>query len=132
MQIEYLDHLPDDLTLEAADFFHGWKTAPDSAWFRTILNAAWAVEVAVRQGRVIGFINAISDGVATAFIPWLEVIEKERGRGIGSVLLERMRTRLEGFYSTDLVCDADVLPFYTQRGWITLSAAGMRTPEAFH
>ncbi|MGH3427694.1 MAG: GNAT family N-acetyltransferase, partial [Terriglobales bacterium] len=45
------------------------------------------MEIAVEADRVVGFVNAISDGIATAFIPWLEVVPHRQGRGIGAALM---------------------------------------------
>ncbi len=33
------------------------------------------------SGRVAGLVNTISDGVLTAFIPWLEVLPDYQGHG---------------------------------------------------
>ena len=41
-------------------------------------------------GAVIGFINAVSDGVLSAYIPLLEVLPEYRGRGIGRALVKQM------------------------------------------
>jgi ribosomal protein S18 acetylase RimI-like enzyme len=47
---------------------------------------------------VVGFINAISDGLATAFLPWLEVLPDYQGRGIGRELTKRMLAELADLY----------------------------------
>ena len=39
-----------------------------------------------------------------------------RGRGIGSELMRRMLTELNGLYMVDLTCDEDVRPFYERLG----------------
>jgi len=40
--------------------------------------------------KVVGFINAVSDGVLTAYIPLLEVLEKYQGMGISGKLTKLM------------------------------------------
>jgi GNAT superfamily N-acetyltransferase len=46
-------------------------------------------------GRTLGFTIAISDGVLTALLPWLEVLPDYQGRGIGTQLFSRMLTELD-------------------------------------
>ena len=67
-------------------------------------------------GQVVGFINAISDGVLTAYIPLLEVLPAYQGQGIGATLVTRLLARLDHLYMVDLLCDADVQPFYARLG----------------
>ncbi len=81
-------------------------------------------------GRVVGFVNAISDGVLTAFVPWLEVLPGHRGRGIGSELIRRMLADLGDLYSVDLTCDDELAPFYAARGMLPLRGMGIRNPPA--
>ena len=66
--------------------------------------------------RVVGYITAISDGVSCAYIPHLEVLESQRGHGIGSELVRRMLEKLQHLYMIDLMCDPDLQPFYARLG----------------
>jgi len=61
---------------------------------------------------VAGFITAISDGVLSAYIPFLEVLPEYKNRGIGKELVRRMLLKLKKAYMIDLVCDADLQKFY--------------------
>jgi GNAT superfamily N-acetyltransferase len=76
--------------------------------------------------RIVGFINVISDGVLTAYIPLLEARPEYRGRGIGSELVRRMIARLQGFYMIDLVCDRELESFYARFGLGPASAMAYR------
>lgn len=51
--------------------------------------------LAVEDGQVVGFVNAISDGGLTAYIPLLEVRREWRGRGIASQLVNRLLEQLD-------------------------------------
>jgi GNAT superfamily N-acetyltransferase len=125
--IEYHSDLP-DAQFAAADFFEGWPARPDDDRFAAALRGSYAVEVAVDEGRVIGFVNAISDGVATAFIPWLEVRPAYRGQGVGRELMLRMLQRLSHVYSIDLVCDPELVPYYRRLGLAEIAGMGLRSP----
>ncbi|MEZ4626440.1 MAG: GNAT family N-acetyltransferase [Thermomicrobiales bacterium] len=69
------------------------------------------------DGRVVGFITAISDGVLSAYIPLLEVLPEWQHRGIGSDLVQRMLDQLEPLYMIDLCCDDEMMPFYDRFGF---------------
>ncbi len=97
-------------------FFVGWASPPDPATHLQVLRASHAVWLAVDEGRCVGFINAISDGLLHAYIPLLEVLPDWQGRGIGSELTRRMLETLAPLYAIDIVCDADVVPFYERLG----------------
>lgn len=99
-------------------FFVGWPNPPSPERHLAILRRSDAVVLAVDEasGQVVGFINALSDGVLSAFIPLLEVLPDYQGRGIGSELVQRLLAQLEGLYAVDLLCDAEVQPFYARLG----------------
>jgi ribosomal protein S18 acetylase RimI-like enzyme len=99
-------------------FFVGWPNPPSPETHLDILQHSDAVVLAVDEqtGRVVGFINALSDGVLSAFIPLLEVLPAYQGRGIGSELVRRMVALLGNLYAVDVMCDTDVQPFYARLG----------------
>lgn len=99
-------------------FFNGWPNPPAPPTHLRILQGSAAVVLAIddSSGQVVGCINAISDGFHSAFIPNLEVLPDYQGQGIGSELVRRMLTQLEDYYAIDLMCDADLQPFYERIG----------------
>ncbi|HEV7896357.1 MAG TPA: GNAT family N-acetyltransferase [Planosporangium sp.] len=111
------------------DFFEGWPSPPTQVTFRDALRGSYAVEFAIAGERVIGFVNALSDGVAAAFIPWLEVMPEYRGRGVGAKLMRRMLDRLGHLYSVDLLCDPPLVKYYQRFGLEPIQGMGMRTPR---
>lgn len=109
-------------------FFVGWPAQPSPQRHLEILRGSDHVVIAREDhdGRVIGFITAISDGVLSAFIPLLEVLPEFQGRGIGSELVRRMLAELEEFSMVDLVCDPELEPFYRRFEMMLLAGMSLR------
>ncbi len=108
---------PDDL----AGFFVGWPNPPSPETHLRLLRGSGAVVLArdgepERDGHVVGFITAITDGVLAAYIPLLEVLPEYQQQGIGGELVRRMLERLADYYMVDLLCDADLQPYYERFG----------------
>jgi ribosomal protein S18 acetylase RimI-like enzyme len=108
-------------------FFVGWPKPPSSETHLRMLQQAYRVVLAVddQTNRVVGFVNAISDGVLSAYIPLLEVLPEYQMQGIGDELIRRMLWLLDGLYMVDLICDRRLQPFYEQLGMVR--ATGMMT-----
>jgi len=113
-------------------FFEGWPRVPSAERFLRILDGSHAVVLAREGdgGRVVGFVNAISDGELAAHIPLLEVLPEYRQRGIGTELVRRMLDKLNGFAMVDLTCDAELVPYYERFGMLPVSGMVMRDPAA--
>lgn len=99
-------------------FFNGWPSPPSPQTHLRMLEGSSHVVLAIDPvaGRVVGFINAVSDRFFAASIPLLEVLPGYRGRGIGRELVRRMLVELADFYSIDLACDPSLQPFYERVG----------------
>jgi len=99
-------------------FFIRWPKPPSSETHLRLLQQAYRVVLAVddQTNRVVGFINAISDGVLSAYIPLLEVLPEYQMQGIGDELMKRMLKLLDNLYMIDLTCDRRLQPFYEQMG----------------
>jgi len=67
---------------------NGWgPRVQDPDVFRQTLERSQVVLVAVDEGRVVGFLRAISDGLFNGYISMVVVAASHRGRGIGSALV---------------------------------------------
>ena len=130
MTIRYATSL-DGLTADdlAGGFWVGWPAPPTTAMHLAMLGGSEAFVLAVDDevppgtpGRVIGFVNAIGDGVLAASVPCLEVLPAWQGQGIGSELVRRLLDALGPRYMVDLVCDEDVVPFYERLGFMPYRA----------
>jgi GNAT superfamily N-acetyltransferase len=99
-------------------FFEGWPSPPKPDRHLEILRGSYRVVLAREPGdpRVIGFVNALSDGVLYAFVPLLEVLPAHRRRGVGAELVRCLFEELSDLYAIDLLCDAELVPFYARFG----------------
>ncbi|WP_201776199.1 GNAT family N-acetyltransferase [Streptacidiphilus melanogenes] len=127
----------DTAALDTSDlqgFFVGWPSPPSPARHLAVLRGSHLAVLARDSGtgRVVGFVNLISDGVLTAFVPWLEVLPEYHGQGIGSELVRRVlaAAEAEGLYSVDLACDPGLRPYYERLGMRPLQAMGVRNYDA--
>ena len=111
-------------------FFDGWPNPPTPETHLRILQGSAFILLALDGDQVVGFITAISDGVSAAYIPHLEVLKAHRRQGIGTELVRRMLAQLRHLYMVDLVCDADVQPFYQRLGMRPYHAMIGRNYEA--
>jgi len=118
MNIEYRKDMSGITEDMLAGFFVGWPSSPSPATHLKILQSSYRCYVALdkNSGKVIGFINAISDGILSAYIPLLEVLEPYKGKGIGSELVRLMLDELDGFYMVDICHDAELGSFYAKFG----------------
>lgn len=108
--------------------FAGWPHPPTAQQLIDVMDNSYARVWAFSDGRVIGYVNALSDGILTAFIPWLEVHPDYQGQGIGSELLRRILGQLGGMYSIDLMCDPEMVGFYERFDMSATTGALLRRP----
>lgn len=112
-------------------FFEGWQKFPSpEKHFELLQNSSYIV-IAVDEeaNEVAGFINAVSDKVLSAYIPFLEVKPEYRGKGIGTELFKRMMEKLKIFYMVDIVCDESLNKFYEKAGMKKYNAMIIRNYE---
>ena len=95
-----------------------------------MLHGSYRVVLARHEGRLIGFVTAISDGVLAAFMPLLEELPEYQHRGVGSELTRRMIESLRGMYMIDLVCDQGLASFYERQGMVALAGMAIRNRDA--
>ncbi len=67
--------------------------------------------------RLIGFVRAVTDDVFRATVEDVIVDQAYRGRGIGRELLRRLLDRLAQVEEIVLVCEDELIPFYTALGF---------------
>ncbi len=116
--IEYRSDVTDLAPEQIQGFFVGWQNPFPPETHLRMLTGSDLAQVAIdpETGRVVGFIAALTDNVQGAFITLLEVLPEYQGQGVGKALLSQMLDRLSHIQTIELMCDADVVPFYTQFG----------------
>jgi len=99
-------------------FFVDWPNPPNLQTHLILLKKSSKVIIAIddRTNQVVGFITAISDGVLSAYIPFLEVLPEYKNNGIGKELVDRMLKELDDIYMIDLCCDDDLISYYDKFG----------------
>jgi ribosomal protein S18 acetylase RimI-like enzyme len=128
--ITYRSDVTDLAEADLVGFFAGWPQPPSPAQHLAVLRGSYRAVVARSDGAVVGFVNMISDGVLTAFIPWLEVLPEHQGRGIGAELVRRILAEGAHLYSIDLTCDESLRPYYERLGMTALTGMGVRNRNA--
>lgn len=102
----------------SGDFFVGWPNPPSVTTHLKLLQNSYRSVVAIDEenNQIVGFINAISDGVLSAYIPLLEVLPAYQNQGIGKKLVESLLKELNHLYMIDLLCDEDLQKYYSKLG----------------
>jgi ribosomal protein S18 acetylase RimI-like enzyme len=117
--IEYTSSLAGITPDKLEGFFVGWPRKPTPERHLMILWQSYYRVLAVESesGKVVGFINAVSDGIMAAYIPLLEVLPEYQRQGIGGELVRRIMEKLGDLYMVDLACDENLQPFYERYGF---------------
>lgn len=126
--VRYIESVENIQPNQLTGFFVGWPNPPSPEMHLKMLKRSFRVVLAIDEhtGQVVGFINAVGDGVLSCYIPLLEVLPSHQNQGIGSELVRRMLDGLKDFYMVDLICDQELQPFYERFGMITRTGMAWR------
>jgi ribosomal protein S18 acetylase RimI-like enzyme len=104
-------------------FFVDWPTHPSTERLLEILQASHGVELAIdsKTNHVVGFINIVSDGIFSGYIPLLEVLPEYQGKGIGNELTNKIISRYQHLYMLDVCCDESIEQFYASKNFAKVS-----------
>lgn len=123
--IQYINDISGIEATQLEGFFVGWPSPPNQENHLKLLKGSAHIWLAIddETNQVVGFINAISDQVLSAYIPLLEVIPSYQSKGIGGELVTKMIETLKDYYMVDLMCDDNMTAFYER--FNMFSAGGM-------
>ena len=70
-KVRYTDSLEGISAFQLEGFFERWSNPPSAATHLEILRRSFTVELAITtdSDQVVGFINALSDGILSAYVP---------------------------------------------------------------
>jgi GNAT superfamily N-acetyltransferase len=81
------------------------------------LEHAWRVVAAYRDGEMVGFARAVSDGLSLAYLSDVYVLDAHRGHGLGKALVQTMIEEGPGAGFRWLLHTADAHGLYRQFGF---------------
>jgi ribosomal protein S18 acetylase RimI-like enzyme len=115
--VEYTTEAAGVRETDLGGFFVGWPSPPSPAQRLALLRGAAHVVLARVDGRLAGFVTALSDGVLCASIPLLEVLPEFQRQGLGKELVRRVLAEIGPLYAVDLACDDDLVDYYRSLGF---------------
>jgi GNAT superfamily N-acetyltransferase len=114
--IEY--KVNDSVTQDELDsFFQNWKSPPSSKIKGRLIAGSDLIITARENGKLLGFLTAISDGTMHAFITLVEILQLHQGKGIGKHLVNLAISYFKGYYDIVLITDPDKGTFYKKLGF---------------
>lgn len=112
--------------LELDGFFVDWGTRPSNEILKKVLRGSYKVVLALKDKKLVGFVNSISDGILFSYIPMVEVIVGFQNQGIGKELIKIITEELSHLYTIDLLCDEDLFKFYEKFGMMKAHGASLK------
>ena len=117
--INYIDNIEGITPKQLEGFLAHWDFVPPQDTLLQVLHGSSHILIALdsETRNVLGYITALSDGVACSYISFLEVRATQRNKGIGTQLVRRMVAKLQSLYGIYLGCAPALVPFYEKYGF---------------
>ena len=96
---------------------NNWSSAEKPEQLLNGLMNSHTLITAWSNDKLIGLGNAISDGYLVVYYPHLLVHPDFQGKGVGTLIVERLKKKYEGFHQQMLTADGKAIEFYKKRGF---------------
>ena len=107
----------------------GWGSRfNDPGEFRRLISKSQRALVAIQDGRIVGFVRAITDDMSNGYLTLLIVQSDHRGKGIGRALVRAVVGENSGM-TWVLRADRGAEAFYERIGFVR-SKVAMERPRA--
>lgn len=94
-----------------------WKSADYPEQLQQAVRNSHSVISAWEQGRLVGIVNALSDGVMTVYFHYMLVHPDYQNQGIGRTMMELILAKYEGYKTKLLVSYEHAADFYKKAGF---------------
>ncbi len=94
-----------------------WSAAEKPETLHRALLASHTLVTAWDGSTLAGLGNAISDGHLVVYYPHLLVLPRYQGKGIGRMIMDRLREKYRHFHMQMLTADAGAVEFYKKAGF---------------
>jgi ribosomal protein S18 acetylase RimI-like enzyme len=95
----------------------GWSSGAYPDKLKIAMNNSATVISAWDDNQLIGLINALDDGVMTAYIHYLLIHPYYHHQGIGNELVARIKAKYESYLRVVLIAYDQEIPFYEHQGF---------------
>ncbi|MEI8326640.1 MAG: GNAT family N-acetyltransferase [Betaproteobacteria bacterium] len=96
---------------------NGWSSAKKPTQLLAALRGSHSVVTAWEGEILVGLGNALSDGHLVVYYPHLLVLPAHHGRGIGALIMQRLKLKYAQFHQHILVSDSRTTGFYAKSGF---------------
>jgi GNAT superfamily N-acetyltransferase len=124
----YVENIEGITASQLDGFLAHWDFVPPPDTLLQILRGSSHILIALDSERreFLGYVTALSDGVACGYISFLEVRLTHRKKGIGTELMRRMLSKLQNLYGVYLGCAPALVPFYERLGFNKITSMSKR------